>query len=136
MIKEEKKDKNKNWKKKNENEANNKYLNNNKILHFGKSNIYILNKNKEKELLISLDDKNQNYISKNGNINNVIQATEKLGEIFYKAAQKRKLLDNISENKDNPKNEINSKDNNDNEDDEDSGDSFGLWNYAIFIFFS
>ena len=85
-------------KKKNENEANNKYLNNNKILHFGKSNIYILNKNKEKELLISLDDKNQNYISKNGNINNVIQATEKLGEIFYKAAQKRKLLDNISEN--------------------------------------
>ena len=113
-------------KKKNENEANNKYLNNNKILHFGKSNIYILNKNKEKELLISLDDKNQNYISKNGNINNVIQATEKLGEIFYKAAQKRKLLDNISEIKDNPKNEINSKDNNDNEDDEDSGDSFGL----------
>ena len=124
-------------KKKNENEANNKYLNNNNILHFGKSNIYILNKNKEKELLISLDEKNQNLLTNNENINNdnkidnVIKATEKLGEIFYKAAKKHKLLDNTYESKEKSKNEIkennNNKDNNnDIEEDEDSGDSFGL----------
>jgi len=32
--------------------------------------IYILNKEKEKDLLISLDEKNQKYLSKNQNINN------------------------------------------------------------------
>ena len=86
-------------KKKNENETNNKYLTNNKILHFGKSNIYILNKDKEKDLLISLDEQNQKYLSQNQNINNdnkinnVIQATNKLGEIFYRAAAKKKLID-------------------------------------------
>ena len=122
-------------KKKNENEANNKYLANNKILHFGKSNIYILNKDKEKDLLISLDEQNQKYLSQNQNINNdnkinnVIQATNKLGEIFYRAAAKHKLIDdkninlniNKSENKEND-----DKNNNDVEEEEDSGESFGL----------
>ena len=128
-------------KKKNENEVANKYLNNNKILHFGKSNIYILNKEKEKELLISLDDKNQKCISNNDNLNldnkynNVIQATKKLGEIFYKAAQNHNLLNKncemngkcqneIIEN--NNKDDINNNLDNNAEEDEDSGDSFGI----------
>ena len=128
-------------KKKIENEANNKYLTNNKILHFGKSNIYILNKEKEKDLLISLDDQNQKYLAskKNNNIddkmNNVIQATNKLGEIFYKAASKYQLFGdkNINEysyKDSNDKNEINQNidgnNNNEVEEEEDSGDSFGL----------
>ena len=128
-------------KKKNENEVANKYLNNNKILHFGKSNIYILNKEKEKELLISLDDKNQKCISNNDNLNldnkynNVIQATKKLGEIFYKAAQNHNLLNKncemngkcqneIIEN--NNKDDINNNLDNNAEEDEDSGDSLGI----------
>ena len=122
-------------KKKNENETNNKYLANNKILHFGKSNIYILNKDKEKDLLISLDKQNQEYLSQNQNINNdnkinnVIQATNKLGEIFYKAAAKHNLVDdknpNLNINKiDNKEND--DKNNNDVEEEEDSGESFGL----------
>jgi len=126
-------------KKKNENEANNKYLNNNKILHFGKSNIYILNKDKEKELLISLDENNKNYISSQENINkdkklnNVIEATNKLGEIFYKAATKnifikdKEILKNeIKENNDKDKFIENTDNNNDPEEEEDSGDSFGI----------
>ena len=126
-------------KKKNENEANNKYLNNNKILHFGKSNIYILNKEKEKELLISLDENNKNYISSQENINkdkklnNVIEATNKLGEIFYKAATKnifikdKEILKNeIKENSDKDKFIENTDNNNDPEEEEDSGDSFGI----------
>jgi hypothetical protein len=123
-------------KKKTENEATNKYLTNNKILHFGKSNIYILNKDKEKELLISLDDKNQTYLTSNENMsldnkyNNVIQATKKLGEIFYKAAHKHQLLDNNIDIKQKSENEIKEdkiKDNiNNDEEEEDSGDSFGI----------
>ena len=113
-------------------------MTNNKILHFGKSNIYILNKDKEKELLISLDDKNQTYLTSNENLNldnkynNVIQATKKLGEIFYKAAHKHQLLDNNIDIKQKSENEIKEdkiKDNIDNnniEEDEDSGDSFGI----------
>ena len=121
-------------KKKNDNEATNKYLTKNKVLHFGKSNIYILNKDKEKELLISLDKTNPNYLSMdennnmNNKYNNVIQATEKLGEIFYKAAQKHKLLDKNNSIKEKVKN-YNNKDNifdNNVEEEEDSGDSFGL----------
>ena len=122
-------------KKKNENETNNKYLANNKILHFGKSNIYILNKDKEKDLLISLDEQNQKYLSQNQNINNdnkinnVIQATNKLGEIFYRAAAKKKLIDdkniNLNINKVENK-EKDDKNNNDVEEEEDSGESFGL----------
>ena len=125
-------------KKKNENETTNKYLNNNKILHFGKSNIYILNKDKEKELLISLDKKDPNYLSMKENMdnkyNNVTQATEKLGEIFYRVAQKHNLLQNknedIKENIENENKKNNEKDNIDNnnniEEEEDSGDSFGI----------
>ena len=119
-------------KKKNENEANNKYLNNNKILHFGKSNIYILNKNKEKELLISLDENNQNILTNNENINNddkinnVIKATEKLGELFYKAAKKKNLLDKSKIKDEESNNKDNIDNNNDVEEEEDSGDSFGL----------
>ena len=124
-------------KKKNENETTNKYLNNNKILHFGKSNIYILNKDKEKELLISLDKKDPNNLSKNENMdnkyNNVIQATEKLGEIFYRAAQKHNLLKDKNEeikknieNENTKKNEKDNIDNNNVEEEEDSGDSLGI----------
>ena len=123
-------------KKKNETEANNKYLTNNKILHFGKSNIYILNKEKEKDLLISLDEQNQKYLSQNQNINNdnkinnVIQATNKLGEIFYKAAAKHKLIDdknlNLNMNKEDNKENDDKNNNNDIEEEEDSGESFGL----------
>jgi hypothetical protein len=123
-------------KKKNETEANNKYLTNNKILHFGKSNIYILNKEKEKDLLISLDEQNQKYLSQNqyinndNKINNVIQATNKLGEIFYKAAAKHKLIDdknlNLNMNKEDNKENDDKNNNNDIEEEEDSGESFGL----------
>ena len=127
-------------KKKNESEVANKYLNNNKILHFGKSNIYILNKDKEKDLLISLDDKNQKCISNNDNLNidnkynNVIQATKKLGDLFYKAAQNHNLLNKNYEKNTKCENEIienNNKDNinnvdNNAEEDEDSGDSLGI----------
>ena len=58
----------------------------------------LINKDKEKDLLISLDEQNQKYLSQNQNINNdnkinnVIQATNKLGEIFYRAAAKKKLI--------------------------------------------
>ena len=116
-------------------------MTNNKILHFGKSNIYILNKDKEKDLLISLDEPNKNYLSSQDKINDdnkldkIIQATNKLGNLFSKAAEKYKIL----ENKPNPKSKIkeNNKDNlNENiinqnnndieEEDEDSGDSFGI----------
>ena len=125
-------------KKKTENETTNKYLTNNKILHFGKSNIYILNKDKEKQLLISLDENNQNYFSNkenfdiNNKFGNVVQATKKLGEIFYKAAQHHRLLEkniNIKEkfvNKIEPKNNKDISDNNNVEEEEDSGDSFGI----------
>ena len=127
-------------KKKSEIEATNNYLNNNKILHFGKSNIYILNKDKERQLLISLDTKEQNNLTKNENssidnkYNNVIQATRKLKEIFYKAAEHHQFLYRNIEIKDSNKNKIIINDNKDNnkdnnnivEEEEDSGDSFGL----------
>ena len=51
-----------------------------------------------KDLLISLEEQNQNYLAQKESINidnklnNVIQATNKLGEIFYKAASKYKFL--------------------------------------------
>ena len=128
-------------KKKSVNKDNNKYQTKDKILHFGKSNIYILNKDKEKDLLISLDEPNKNYLSSQDKINDdnkldkIIQATNKLGNLFSKAAEKYKIL----ENKTNPNNKIkeNNKDNlNENiinqnnndieEEDEDSGDSFGI----------
>ena len=127
-------------KKKNENNTSNKCLTNNKILHFGKSNIYILNKEKEKDLLISLEEQNQNYLAQKESINidnklnNVIQATNKLGEIFYKAAAKYKFLNDEEINK-NDNNENNNKNilsqnyvtnKNEIEEDEDSGDSFGI----------
>ena len=128
-------------KKKNENEANNKFLTNNKILHFGKSNIYILNKDKEKELLISLDDNNKKYLSTNENknvdnkLNNIIEASNKLGDLFYKAASKYKYIEDEEINKNDIKN-IDNNDkldenkiynkNNDVEEEEDSGDSFGI----------
>ena len=128
-------------KKKNENEANNKYLTNNKILHFGKSNIYILNKEKEKELLISLDKNNKKLLSSNEDLNidfklnKIIEATNKLGNLFYKAASKYKLSsyeeinnNNIKENNDKGKMSENNDNKNYNEveEDEDSGDSFGI----------
>ena len=75
--------------------------------------------------------------------NNVIQATKKLGEIFYKAAHKHQLLDNNIDIKQKSENEIKEdkiKDNIDNnniEEDEDSGDSFGIWFlYLNYIFYT
>ena len=125
-------------KKKNEIESNNKYLTKNKILHFGKSNIYILNKDKEKDLLISLDN-NKNYLSSQENINldaklnNVVKATNKLGEIFNKAAIKYKFIEDkesnkneIKENYNKEKFNVNINDNNELDEEEDSGDSFGI----------
>ena len=128
-------------KKKSVNKDNNKYQTKDKILHFGKSNIYILNKDKEKDLLISLDEPNKNYLSSQDKINDdnkldkIIQATNKLGNLFSKAAEKYKILENkpnhkskIKENnKDNINENIINQNNNDiEEDDEDSGDSFGI----------
>ena len=122
-------------KKKNENEANNQYLNNNnKILHFGKSNIYILNKEKEKDLLISLDEHNKNCLTSNETVNNnnktnnIIEATNKLGELFYKASKKFIFSDKNDENTDKDKSSqnVDNKINNDVEEEEDSGDSLGI----------
>ena len=76
-------------KKKNENDIDNKLLPNNDILHLGKSDIYILNKEKDNDLLISLDDKNEN-IEIDNKITNVIQATNKLAQIFQKASMNYK----------------------------------------------
>ena len=128
-------------KKKSENKDDNKYPTKNKILHFGKSDIYILNKDKEKGLLISLDESNKNILSSHDNINSenklnkIIQATDKLGKIFFKAAEKYKLLKKkeIHENETTENNKANLNENiiNQNnieieEEDEDSGDSLGI----------
>ena len=67
---------------------------------------------------------NKNINDNNNKYNNVIQATEKLGEIFYRAAKSRALFKRIEkEDKNN-----NEKDNINNniEEEEDSGDSFGV----------
>ena len=71
------------------NDIDNKLLPKNDILHLGKSNIYILNKEKDNDLLISLDDKNEN-IEIDNKITNVIQATNKLAQIFQKASMNYK----------------------------------------------
>ena len=89
MIKEKKKKQKQKLKKKNENDIDNKLLPNNDILHLGKSDIYILNKEKDNDLLISLDDKNEN-IEIDNKITNVIQATNKLAQIFQKASMNYK----------------------------------------------
>ena len=128
-------------KKKIENKSANKYLtNNNNILHLGKNNnINIINKGKDKDVLFCIGHSVTDFSSRTINEDNkdkIIKATEKLGEIFYKAMINSKLFENkkssINTNKEineNNKNEIIKKtDNNenDNEYEEDSGDSFGI----------
>ena len=136
-------------KKKIENKSANKYLtNNNHILHLGKNNnINIINKEKDKDILLCSEHSattdfsgvETNRDNKNGKI---VKATQKLGEIFYKAAINYKKInikkDNINKNnelksnkteqqtdkKDVKENYANNE--NDNEEDEDSGDSFGI----------
>ena len=136
-------------KKKIENKSANKYLtNNNHILHLGKNNnINIINKGKDKDILLCSEQSattdfsgvETNRDNKNGKI---VKATQKLGEIFYKAAINYKKInikkDNINKNnelksnkteeqtdkKDVKENYANNE--NDNEEDEDSGDSFGI----------
>ena len=89
--------------------------------------------------LISLDENNKNYISSQENIikdkklNNVIEATNKLGAIFHKAASKNIFSkdkeifkDEIKEINDKDKLNENIDNNNDPEEEEDSGDSFGI----------
>ena len=86
-----------------------------------------------------MDENNKKYLSSQENIikdnklNNVIEAANKLGEIFYKAATKnifikdKEILKNeIKENNDKDKLIENIDNNNDPEEEEDSGDSFGI----------
>ena len=129
-------------KKKIENKSANKYLtNNNNILHLGKNNnINIINKEKDKEIVLSLEPSVTTDFS-GGEINGenkekILKATEKLGDIFYKAIITSKTFKNkkntINEskgiNESNKKEIIEKNDNNenDNESEEDSGDSFGI----------
>ena len=129
-------------KKKIENKSANKYLSNsNNILQLGKNNnINIINKEKDKEVIISLERSVTTDLS-GGEVNGenkdkVIKATEKLGDIFYKAALNYKNLEknknktinvNKNINRNNKKETIKQNDNeNDNEEEEDSGDSFGI----------
>ena len=135
-------------KKKIENKSANKYLtNNNNILHLGKNNnINIINKDKDKDVLICFEHSVTTDISGGEIINGenkekIMKATEKLGDIFYKAAINYKCFENKNKNI-NIINEINENENekndkkemlkndekyeNDNEYEEDSGDSFGI----------
>ncbi len=136
-------------KKKTENKSANKYLvnsNSSNLIHLGKNNINIINKEKEKdkdkEVIISFERSVTTDLS-GGEINGenkvkVMKATEKLGDIFYKAALNYKCFEknknktinvdnNINENeKNNKKETIKNNDENDNEEEEDSGDSFGI----------
>ena len=130
-------------KKKIENRSANKYLtNNNNILHLGKNNNYILNKEKDKDILTCLEHSVTTDFSgaeiNSENKDKLMKATEKLSEIFYKSAINYKAFENknklissnseINENEKNNKKEIIKNDNNenDNEYEEDSGDSFGI----------
>ena len=123
-------------KKKNEKSLNKYMANGNNILHIGKSNsVNIINK----ENLICLEHSVTTDLSggdANDKIDKILKASEKLGDIFYRAAINHKLLEknhNLNKNK-----EINAKENmdkkeknidnneNDNDYEEDSGDSFGI----------
>ena len=88
-----------------------------------------------------MDDNDKKYLSTNENknvdnkLNNIIEASNKLGDLFYKAASKYKYIEDEEINKNDIKN-IDNNDkldenkiynkNNDVEEEEDSGDSFGI----------
>jgi hypothetical protein len=135
-------------KKKIENKSANKYLSNsNNILHLGKNNnINIINKDKD-TVVCSEHSATTDFscveINGENKIDKIMKATDKLGEIFYKAALNYRKFDNKNKNitinkdikynniedknvknKDKKENDVNNE--NDNESDEDSGDSFGI----------
>ena len=134
-------------KKKIENKSANKYLSkSNNILHLGKNNnINIINK--DKDIVVCSEHsatKDLSCVEMNGEniIEKIMKATDKLGEIFYKAALNYKKIDNKIKNLTNKKDikssiieeknvknivkENDANNENDNESDEDSGDSFGI----------
>ena len=131
-------------KKKIENKSANQYLtNNNNILHLGKSNNYILSKEKDKDILTCLEHSETTDFSgaeiNSENKEKLMKATEKLSEILYKSAVNYKTFENknkiissnseINENEKNNKKQMmknNNNNENDNEYEEDSGDSFGI----------
>ena len=131
-------------KKKIENKSANQYLtNNNNILHLGKSNNYILSKEKDKDILTCLEHSETTDFSgaeiNSENKEKLMKATEKLSEILYKSAINYKAFENknkiispnseINENEKNNKKKMmknNNNNENDNEYEEDSGDSFGI----------
>ena len=125
-------------KKKNEKSLNKYMVNGNNILHIGKNNnVNIINKDN----LICLEHSVTTDLSggdANDKIDKILKASEKLGDIFYRAAINHRLLEknhNLNKNK-----EINAKENtdkkeknidnneneNDNDSEQDSGDSFGI----------
>ena len=134
-------------KKKIENKSANKYLSkSNNILHLGKNNnINIINK--DKDIVVCSEHSattDLSCVEMNGEnkIEKIMKATDKLGEIFYKAALNYKKIDNKIKNLTNKKDikssiieeknvknivkENDANNENDNESDEDSGDSFGI----------
>jgi len=125
-------------KKKNEKSLNKYMANDNNILHIGKNHsVNIINK----ENLICLEHSVATDLSggDNDKIDKILKASEKLGDIFYRAAINHKLLEknnylnknkeiNEKENTDKKEKNIdnNNKNENDNDYEEDSGDSFGI----------
>ena len=140
-------------KKKIENKSvNNNYFTNNNITHLEKNNnINVINKEKEKDKYTIIcsehsitTDFSGGDINGENKIDKIMKASEKLGELFYKATMNYKSLENkkkdINSNKEinykgnqkikqsDKKIKQNNEDNNENnnESDEDSGDSFGI----------
>ena len=125
-------------KKKNEKSLNKYMVNGNNILHIGKNHsVNIINK----ENLICLEHSVTTDLSGgdgNDKIDKILKASEKLGDIFYRAAINHKILEknqNLNRNKDinekentdkKEKNIDNNENDNDNDYEEDSGDSFGI----------
>ncbi len=105
-------------KKKIENKSANQYLtNNNNISHLGKSNNYILSKEKDKDILTCLEHSETTDFSgaeiNSENKEKLMKATEKLSEILYKSAINYKTFENknkiISSNSEINENEKNNK---------------------------
>ena len=131
-------------KKKIENKSANKYItNNNNILNLAKSsNFNIINR--DKDIISVTTDFSGGDINGENKNDKILKTSEKLGELFYKAADNYKSLDNKNKNNLIINKEINSKENeeknnkkeikenndenneNDNEYEEDSGDTFGI----------
>ena len=125
-------------KKKNEKSLNKYMANGNNILNIGKNHsVNIINKDN----LICLEHSVTTDLSggdANDKIDKILKASEKLGDIFYRAAINHKLLEknnNLNKNKEindkentdkKEKNIDNNENENDNDYEEDSGDSFGI----------